>query len=71
LKGAAGDTRIVMALALMAVAGTAMVLVTTIRLRPWAQRRRGQMAEVAARVMALDRALPPSDDRPAKLDITA
>jgi hypothetical protein len=58
LNNAATDRRLVTVLALMVVAGAAIVGVTALSLGPWARRRREQMSEVAARVIALDRSQP-------------
>ena len=58
LNNAATDRRLVTVLAVMVVAGAAIVGVTALSLGPWARRRREQMSEVAARVIALDRSQP-------------
>ena len=62
LNNAATDRRLVTVLAVMVVAGAAIVGVTALSLGPWARRRREQMSEVAARVIALDRSQPSSKD---------
>lgn len=60
LNNAATDRRLVTVLAFMIAAGAAIVGVTALSLGPWARRRREQMSEVAARVIALDRSQPPA-----------
>jgi hypothetical protein len=55
---AAPDTRLVSIMALMVAVGAALVGVTALSLGPWARRRHAQMAEVAARAIALDRSEP-------------
>jgi hypothetical protein len=55
LNIAATDRRLVSVLALMVAAGAVIAGATAISLGPWARRRREQMSEVAARVIALDR----------------
>ena len=55
LNGATGDLGMLTALSAMGTAGLAMVGVTAWRLFPWARRRREQMAEIAARIAALQR----------------
>jgi hypothetical protein len=55
LNVAATDPRLVSVLVLMVAAGAVIAGATAISLGPWARRRREQMSEVAARVIALDR----------------
>lgn len=54
LGGATGDAGMLAALSFAAAAGAATIGATVLRLFPWARRRREQMAEVAARIAALD-----------------
>jgi hypothetical protein len=63
--GGSGDVGALAALTFAATAGAGMLGVTALRLIPWARRRREQMAEVAARVMALEGPRPESGDRAA------
>jgi hypothetical protein len=49
-----GDTGTLTSLAVMAAAGAGMLTVTALRLIPWARKRREQMAEIAARVAAIE-----------------
>ncbi len=54
----AADARLVTILAVMAAAGALIVGLTALSLGPWVRRRHQQMAEVAARAIALDRSEP-------------
>ena len=55
LKLTATDSRLASVLALMVAVGAIIAGATAISVGPWARRRREQMSEVAARVIALDR----------------
>jgi hypothetical protein len=59
LSGAGNNPSLVTELAGIAAAGAGLVGVTSVRLVLWAQRRREQMAAVAQRIGALDRARTP------------
>jgi len=64
MRGAPGDIEPMTVFTLLGVAGAGMLVSTAVRLIPWARRRREQMAEVAARIAALDRAGPPAGGTP-------
>ena len=68
LSSATPDMRVVRVLAFVAVAGATLVGVTALRLARWARHRHEQMSEVAARVIALDRAEPPAENESAEHD---
>lgn len=58
MNGATGDAGMMTALAVVAASGAGVLTATAARLFPWARKRREQMAEIAARVAALDRIAP-------------
>jgi hypothetical protein len=59
MGGTAGDAKELTGLAMIAATGASVIATTAARLFPWARRRREQMAEVAARVAAMERGQPP------------
>ena len=63
LSGAVGDLGMMVALASAGTAGLGMMGITAARLFPWSRRRREQMAEVAARIAAMERPRLTSTDR--------